>query len=122
MTEKTETVSSAAEIFKWILVALLVTAAVVGNYYFGDQPLLYRVVGVLVVGLLAIGMFVQTSQGRAFTSLLRESRIEVKKVVWPTRQETLQTTAIVVVIVLIMSAALWGFDTLLGFLVSGLLG
>jgi preprotein translocase subunit SecE len=122
MTEKTETVSSAAEIFKWILVALLVTAAVVGNYYFGDQPLLYRVVGVLVVGLLAVGVFVQTSQGQAFTGLLRESRIEVKKVVWPTRQETLQTTAFVVVIVLIMSAALWGFDTLLGFLVSGLLG
>jgi preprotein translocase subunit SecE len=122
MTEKTETVSSAAEIFKWILVALLVTAAVVGNYYFGDQPLLYRVVGVLVLGLLAVGVFVQTSQGQAFTGLLRESRIEVKKVVWPTRQETLQTTAFVVVIVLIMSAALWGFDTLLGFLVSGLLG
>ena len=122
MTEKTETVSSAAEIIKWILVALLVTVAVVGNYYFGEQPLLYRVVAVLVLGALAAGVFVQTSQGQAFTRLLRESRIEIKKVVWPTRQETMQTTAFVVVIVLIMSLALWGFDTLLGFLVSGLLG
>ncbi|MBL4608732.1 MAG: preprotein translocase subunit SecE [Pseudomonadales bacterium] len=122
MSEKTETVSSAAEILKWILVVVLVAVTVVGNYYFGDQPLLYRVVGVLILGLLAIGVFVTTSQGQAFTGLLRESRVEIKKVVWPTRQETLQTTAFVVVIILVMSAALWGFDTLLGFLVSGLLG
>ena len=122
MSEKTETVSSAAEAFKWILVVLFVATAVVGNYYFEDQPLLYRVVGVLAVGVLAIFAFVQTAQGQAFTGLLRESRVEVKKVVWPTKQETLQTTAFVVVIVLIMSVALWGFDTLLGFFVSGLLG
>ena len=122
MSEKTETVSSATEVLKWILVVLFVATAVVGNYYFGDEPLLYRVVGVIAVSALAVFAFVKTIQGQAFTGLLRESRVEVKKVVWPTKQETLQTTAFVVVIVLIMSVALWGFDTLLGFLVSGLLG
>ncbi len=123
MTEKTEElVSGAAEWAKWIVAALLLVAGVFGNYYFEEQPLLYRFVGVLLLALLAIFVFLQTVQGKTFLGLLKESRAEVRKVVWPTKQETMQTTLFVVIIVLFMSVVLWGFDTLLGFAVSALLG
>ena len=121
MDKDIETASSAMDTVKWIAVVLLVSVTVFGNYYFDEEPLLYRVVGVLLVGLLALFVYFKTVQGQALSDLLREARVEVKKVVWPTRQETLQTTLMVVVVVFVMSLALWGFDTFLGFLVSKLL-
>jgi preprotein translocase subunit SecE len=54
--------------------------------------------------------------------LLKEARGEIRKVVWPTRQETTQTTLIVVVVVLVMALLLWGLDSLLGWLVSMVVG
>lgn len=123
MTDKTEEiVSGASEWAKWILVVLLVAAAVFGNYYFEQQAVLYRFAGVVLLAVLAVFIFLQTVQGKAFLGLLKESRVEVRKIVWPTKQETMQTTVFVVVIVLFMSVVLWGFDTLLGFAVSTLLG
>ena len=121
MDKDIETASSAMDTVKWIVVVLLVSVTIFGNYYFDEEALLYRVIGVLVVGLLALFVYFKTVQGQAFSDLLREARVEVKKVVWPTRQETLQTTLMVVVVVFVMSLALWGFDTFLGFLVSKLL-
>ena len=73
-------------------------AAVVGNSYFADQSLLYRVLGILALGAVAGLVALQTAKGAAFWTLVKGSRTEIRKVVWPTRQETVQTTMIVLVL------------------------
>lgn len=122
MNAKTETESSGFDGLKWLVVVLLVVAGVGGNIYYADQSLLYRVLGLLVVALAAGFVAVKTAQGAAFWKLSKEARTEIRKVVWPTRQETTQTTLIVLGFVLLMSLILWGLDTLLGWLVSLVIG
>ena len=114
--------SVTGDVFKWMLACILAIAAVAGNIYFAEQSLLYRVMGILLVSGFALGIAAYTRQGAAFIELIKQARIEMRKVVWPTRQETLQTTLIVVLVILVMSLVLWGLDSLLGFLVSSLIG
>jgi preprotein translocase subunit SecE len=110
--------ASRFDAIKWIVVAVLVAIAVIGNSYFADESMLYRVLGIVALGIVAGLVALQTAKGAAFWSLVKESRTEIRKVVWPTRQETVQTTLIVVGFVLIVALFLWGLDTLLGWLVS----
>jgi len=107
---------------KWVIVAALVLAGVVGNAYYSDQSLLYRVLALVVLGIVAAGFALQTAKGAMFLALLREARTEVRKVVWPTHQETTQTTLVVAVVVLVMGLILWALDALLGWLASLLIG
>ena len=97
---------------------ILVAVAVVGNSYFSDESLLYRVLGILALAAVAGLIALQTAKGAAFWALVKGSRTEIRKVVWPTRQETVQTTMIVVAFVLLVALILWGLDSLLGWLVS----
>lgn len=113
---------SPLDIVKWILAIAFLAAAVVGNYMYANEPLLYRVLGVVFLMLVGAGVALTSSQGKAFLQLLKEANIERRKVVWPTRQETTQTTMIVVVVVILMSLVLWGVDSLLSWLISLLLG
>src|SRR5690606_41008082 len=96
--------------------------AVVGNQYYSAEPILYRVLALLIVAVIAGLLALQTVKGQAFFVLLKEARVEIRKVVWPTRQETTQTTLIVVAVVLVMALLLWGLDSLLGWLVSMIVG
>ncbi|MGB0268066.1 MAG: preprotein translocase subunit SecE, partial [Pseudomonadales bacterium] len=64
----------------------------------------------------------QTHQGRALWTLVNEARVEIRKVVWPTREETTQTTLVVLALVFVMSLILWGLDSLLGLVVSSVIG
>jgi preprotein translocase subunit SecE len=98
---------------KWIVVFALVAVAVVGNSYFSDQSLLYRVLGIVALAVVAGLVALQTAKGAAFWALIKGARTEIRKVVWPTRQETIQTTLIVVAMVLILGFVLWIFDTIL---------
>jgi preprotein translocase subunit SecE len=107
---------------KWAVVAAITALAVWGNLAYAAQPLLYRVLLLVVIGVVALFIARQTSQGLAFWELARAARTEIRKVVWPTRQETTQTTLIVVAVVLIMALILWGLDSLLGWLASMLIG
>jgi len=122
MNTKIETVSvrfDAAKIAAAVLVAL---TGVAGFYYFGDQSLLLRVLGVLGCFAIAAALFLTTEQGRALWSFLQEAQVEVRKVIWPTRQETVQTTAIVVVVVVSFALILWVLDLFLGWAVRGIIG
>ena len=114
--------SGAMDMLKWGLVVLLVGAGVAGNMYYAEQSLLYRVLGLVAVGGVALFVALQTVQGKSFAELVKEARIEVRKVVWPTHQETLQTTLMVLVVVLIAAVILWGLDALLGWLASLIIG
>ena len=118
MNAKAEAKESRFDLLKWLLVAVLVVVAVVGNQYFSAQPILYRVLGILVLAVIAAFLALQT----AIFSLAKEARVEIRKVVWPSRQETTQTTLIVVAVVLVMALLLWGLDSLLGWLVSMIVG
>ena len=122
MNSKTETEGSRLDGLKWLLVVLLVAAGVVGNVYFGGQSLLYRVIVLLVLAALAAFVALQTARGADFWKLAKEARIEIRKVVWPTRQEAMQTTLMVFAFVLLTALILWGLDSLIGWLASRILG
>ena len=107
---------------KWLVVVILIAAAVGGNIYYGEQSLLYRVLALVAMAVVTGFVAVQTTQGAAFWKLAKEARTEIRKVVWPTRQESTQTTMIVVAFVFLMSLILWGLDTLLGWLASLVIG
>ena len=117
-----ETTTSRFDGLKWLVVVVLLGAAVVGNSMYADQSLLYRVLGILALGIVAGLIALQTAKGAAFWALVKGSRMEIRKVVWPTRQETVQTTMIVVVFVLLVALVLWGLDSFLGWLVSLAIG
>jgi preprotein translocase subunit SecE len=113
-----ETTASRFDSVKWVVVFVLVAVAIVGNSYFADQSLLYRVLGIVAISAVAGLVALQTAKGAAFWALVKGSRTEIRKVVWPTRQETVQTTMIVVLFVIAVALILWGLDSLLGWLVS----
>mgnify|MGYP003594824731 CR=1 FL=1 len=122
MNAKAEAKDTRLDALKWFVVAALVAVGVVGNQYFSAEPILYRVLALLVLAGLATVVSLQTAKGASFFALLKEARTEIRKVVWPTRQETTQTTLIVVAVVLVMALLLWGLDSLLGGLVSLVVG
>jgi len=107
-----------SETGKWIVVALIIAVGVWGNAYFNQVMLLYRVLALVVLGIIGVAIAKQTRQGHLFWEMLKEAKAEVRRVIWPTRQETMQTTLIVVVVVLLMGLVLWGIDTLLSWLVQ----
>lgn len=114
--------SGSLNIGKWLMVAVLVGVGVVGNAYYADQSLILRVLVLAVLALAAGAVALTTTQGAAFIKLARESRSEILKVVWPTHQETLQTTLVVAVVVLVMALILWALDAILGKLAALLIG
>ena len=122
MSAKAELNDSRFDVIKWVVVALIVSVGVFGDSYFSAEPVLYRAIALVVLALVAGFVALQTSKGKEFWSLLKEARIEIRKVVWPTRQETTQTTMIVVAVVLVMALILWGLDSLLGWIVSQFIG
>jgi preprotein translocase subunit SecE len=119
---KVETQASKLDGLKWLVVIALVAVGVVGNSMFANESLLYRVLALVALAIVAALIALQTAKGKAFFQLFKEAKNEIRKVVWPTRQETLQTTGIVVVAVLIIGLLLWGLDSLLGWIISGFIG
>lgn len=98
---------------KLLVAALLVAAGIAGFYMLTDAPMVVRVLSVLA-GLALGGVVAAFSDaGRAVLTLGRESWVEARKVVWPTRQETLQMVGVVVVFVIAMGLFLWLVDSLL---------
>lgn len=122
MSEKVNTAGSKLDTVKWIGVAVLVAAGVYGNSYFATESLLYRVIALLVIAGIAGWLAAQTSKGKAFIQLGQDARTEIRKVVWPTRQETTHTTLIVVVVVFAVAIILWGLDSSISWIISKLIG
>ncbi|NIB44593.1 preprotein translocase subunit SecE [Pseudomaricurvus alkylphenolicus] len=122
MNAKVEAKEYRLDGLKWLVVVLLVAAGVVGNSYYSDVAVLYRVLALVAGGAVAAFVAINTAKGMAFWSLLREAQAEFRRVVWPTRQEVNQTTLIVVAVVIVMAVILWLLDTLLGWLASLIIG
>ena len=103
--------SSAGDLAKYALAGLLVVAGLVAWWYFAGQwatPL--RALAVVVGLVLGAVVFLGTTKGRETREFLVESRFELRKVVWPTRQEALRMTWVVAIVVTILSLLLGGFD------------
>ena len=107
---------------RWAVVIILVAVGVVGNSVYSDFPLLYRTLALLVLAAVSLWIAINTRQGSAVWAIVKESQTEVRKVVWPSRQETNQTTLIVVILVIVMAIILWGLDALFGWLASLIIG
>ena len=110
------------DIAKWIITVLLLAVAVGGNYLYREFNLALRALAVVALFVAAGGIALWTTQGKATLAFAREARIEMRKVVWPTRQETLQTTLIVAAVTAIVSLVLWGLDGILVRFVSFITG
>ena len=122
MSSKIETKGSKLDSLKWLIVVALVVAGVVGNSIYAEQSLLYRVVILLLLAGLAGFVAFQTVRGAAFVIHMKEAKNEIRKVVWPTRQETGQTTMMVGGGVILIGFLLWGLDSFLGWVVSSVIG
>ncbi|OUX17919.1 MAG: preprotein translocase subunit SecE [Gammaproteobacteria bacterium TMED257] len=101
---------------------LLLLAGIVAFYYFSEIRLFYRVLGLFVVIGLSGFIVYQTNFGKTIYTYVADSKIELKKVTWPTKQETTQTALGVIVIVVIIGILLWLLDMLLAWAIGTLYG
>ena len=111
-----------ADKIKIALAALLVIAGLAGFYYFADSAAIIRLASVLAGLAAAAFVFWTTAPGKQFYVYAQESVAETRKVVWPTRKETIQTTAIVFAFVVVMALFLWAVDASLLWIVKRLMG
>lgn len=111
-----------ADKIKLFFAFLLVVAGVVGFYVLKDSAAVLRALSVLLGLLLAVGVFWTTASGKAFFGFARDSVAEAKRVVWPTRKETLQTTGVVILFAVTMALFLWAVDATLMLIVNTLMG
>ena len=105
-----ETVGSTADRLKIAVAVLAVIAGLAGFYILSQQPLVLRIATVLAGLVIAVGIASTSEPGKRFFAFGREAVAETKKVVWPSRKETIQTTAVVFGFVLIMAMFLWATD------------
>lgn len=122
MNSEAETAGSSLDSAKLIVAVLLVVGGLAAYYYFVDVAHIVRVLGLVAVGIVALFVASQTSKGRETVEFVRDTQVEVRKVVWPTREETIKTTGFVIVAVIITALFLWLLDMALGGLTRLLLG
>lgn len=123
MTEQVEQQSAGAlDAVKLVAGVAIVAAGIAGFYLLSAQPIWLR--WILVLAGIVVGALVglQSYQGKTFWSFVQASRVELRKVVWPNRQETIQVTIVVFVMVIVLSLFFWGLDSLLGLLTRWLTG
>ena len=122
MTEQTETGASALDTVKLVAAAAILVGGIAAFYLLGTYPLAVR--WAIVLASFGLGAFValQSAQGRVFWQFVQGSRVELRKVVWPTRQETLQTALVVFIAITAMGIFFWVLDWVLGALTRALTG
>ncbi|MDQ3731773.1 MAG: preprotein translocase subunit SecE [Pseudomonadota bacterium] len=118
MTTKTELQNSSLDTAKLTVAVLLLASGVIAFYWYEDQSTLYRVLGLVAITIVAVAIALTTAKGRSTVGFLQDSRTEVRKMVWPTRAETAQTTLVVFLFVIIVGIFLWLLDMLLSRLIQ----
>jgi len=112
--------SSLLDTVKLLGSVLVLLGGIVSYYYLIQISILFRVLIILASVVVSLVIFFQTLRGKTLWEFFQGSRVEIKKVIWPTRQETLQTTLTVFVFVLIMGIFFWVLDFLLLFLTNSI--
>lgn len=114
MKTQAEAPTAPFDVVKQVFSVVFVVAALAAFYYFSEAiPLVYRVVGLLIVVLAVVGLMLTTSIGKSVWLFILEAKQEVRKVVWPTREETMRTTLLVFAMVTIVGLILWFLDMFL---------
>ena len=122
MNTKADAPPSSLDTAKLALALLVLIGGLVAFYYYADAAKLARISGVIAAVVVAVGIASQTDKGRQVVSFVREAQIEVRKVVWPTRKETTNTTLVVMIVVILFAFLLWVLDWILGGMVQALIG
>ena len=110
--------SSLLDTVKLLGSVLILLVGIISYYYLIQISILFRVLMVLASVVVSLVIFFQTQRGKVLWEFFQGSRVEIKKVIWPTKQETFQTTLTVFVFVLIMGIFFWLLDFLLLFLTN----
>ncbi len=116
MAEQVQENATALDAAKLAAGVAVAAAGIAGFYLLGGLPIWLRWIIVLAAFVAAVFVALQSSQGKAFWAFVQSSRVELRKVVWPNRQETWQVTLVVFVMVIVLGLFFWGLDTLLSFL------
>jgi preprotein translocase subunit SecE len=114
--------STAVDTAKLLMAAVMVVAGIGGYYWYADWPTAVRLLMVLGGVAAGAGLLFWSAQGQVLWQFIQGSRIELRKMVWPTRQETLQTTIVVFVFVLLLGVFFWLVDMLLAWATRHLTG
>ncbi len=122
LVAQSETRMQVLDVIRQSFAVLILIAGIAGFYFFADQSLLYRVLALVALVIVSAFLIFTTEFGRRIWDFMKESRVEVRKVIWPSRQETTQTTLIVFMMVLIVGLVLWLLDMFLYWGVSWLTG
>ncbi|MCT8759743.1 preprotein translocase subunit SecE, partial [Glaesserella parasuis] len=98
----------------WVFSISLLTIAAIGNTYFAEYfSLIVRILLLVVLCVAALGIAAMTNQGQQSIDFIKDSRQELRKIIWPNRQETTQTTLMVVAMCVVVALALWGIDSII---------
>ncbi len=116
-TKTDATASSKLNNLKWAIVGLLLTAGIIGFYYFAEYSLLMRVISLLTIVGISTYIASTTNKGQSTLSFLKDTNIEVRRVVWPTRDETIKMTGVVILMVVLVAFIIWSVDSILFWLV-----
>lgn len=122
METKVEDQPTLLDTVKLLLAVLIVVGSVVAYYYFPTVPVALRSLGVLVALVVGAWVALQSVQGRSLWKFIQAARVELRKVVWPTREETIQTTVAVLIFSVIMGVFFWLLDLFLLFVTSKITG
>jgi preprotein translocase subunit SecE len=122
MTEHVQENATALDAAKLVAGVAIAAAGIAGFYLLAELPIWLRWIVVLAAFAAAVFVALQSYQGRTFWAFVQSSRVELRKVVWPNRQETWQVTLVVFVMVIVLGLFFWGLDTLLSFLTRWLTG
>lgn len=118
----TERGTTGGEVAKLGAALLLAAAGVFQFFYFADLPAGWRWILLLILAGSALALAAFTERGRPAREFVAEARFELRKVVWPTRQETVQTTLVITVVVIVVAIVLWLIDSILAWAIRALLG
>ena len=120
--ETTSTPRSKIDTLLWVLILVLTAAGAFANYYFGELAWALRFTSWILLICVLLGLAALTVQGKKTWAFAKNAKIELLKVVWPTREETTKITMVVAALVLVASIILWGIDSVLLWTVGWLTG
>ena len=112
-TKENETSAGPMDTVLLALAGLVVVASLVAYYYFEDTPVVVRAVGILASLGIGAALLYRTQLGQFLWQFIQGSRVEIRKVIWPTRQETTQTTLAVFFFLLVLGIFFWSLDFVL---------
>jgi preprotein translocase subunit SecE len=116
MTEQVQPGVTVLDTAKLVAGGAILAAGIAGFYLLPDLPIWLRWIIVLAALVLGTLVGLQSAPGKTFWGFVQSSRTELRKVVWPDRQETLQVTLVVFVMIIVLALFFWALDSLLGFI------